>query len=89
MATTAKRGRVGAAPIELVTPDNPRIVERTSDGARARVTDQGEYVSMTTGMGYRDITESGPQFQGSNVGTGGGRATTTGNASNVTTGGAA
>lgn len=58
MANTAKRGRVGAAPIELVTPDNPRIVERTSDGARARVTDQGEYVSMTSAQGYRDVTDN-------------------------------
>lgn len=49
----AKGGRA----IEVVSPSNPRLLERVSDGERARVTDQGEYVSMTTGQGYRDVTD--------------------------------
>lgn len=47
----------GGDAMDVVSPTNPRLLERVSDGERARVTDQGEYVSMTTGQGYRDVTD--------------------------------
>lgn len=54
----------GGAAMDVVSPTNPRLLERVSDGERARVTDQGEYVSMTTGQGYRDVTENPAPNQG-------------------------
>lgn len=68
-------------PAPAASKDNPRILERVTDGAKARTTDQIEYLSMTTGMGYRDITSgSGSKSSGgsSNTGTGSGTTGTVG-----------
>lgn len=69
---------------EPVSKDNPRTLQRVSDGAKARTTDQTEYVSMTSAMGYRDVTDEGSKSSKStgsntgsdNVGTGSGQTGT-------------
>lgn len=70
-ATTAKANK----PFGDISKNNPRTLERVTDGARTRVTDPLEFMSLTTAHGYRDITdgESGSARRGSsNAGSGSG-----------------
>lgn len=75
------------SPFGDISKDNPRTLERVSDGARTRVTDPLEFMSLTTAHGYRDITESGSGSSrsgssrkggSSNAGTGSGTTEATG-----------
>lgn len=74
---------------EPVSKDNPRLLQRVSDGAYARATDQTEYVSMTSAMGYRDVTDEGTKSTtksgSSNTGTGSGGTPTTDNTTSTST----
>ena len=70
------------SPFGDISRDNPRMLERVSDGAMTRVTDPLEYASLTTAHGYRDVTtESGKTSRSgsSNVGTGSGGTASTDN----------
>lgn len=74
MATKAKNTKP-TSPFGDVSKDNPRELERVSDGAKTRVTDPLEYVSLTTAYGYRDITDGGGSTKrsgSSNAGSGSG-----------------
>jgi len=77
MATSRKpKDNVHRSPFGDISKDNPRTLKRVSDGAKTRVTDPLEYMSLTTAYGYRDITEgdedSGSRKPSSNAGTGSG-----------------
>ena len=62
---------------EPVSAENPRLLERVSDGARTRATDPVEYLNLTTAYGYRDITDAKTSTStSSNTGTGSGSSTT-------------
>lgn len=63
------------SPLGDVSKDKPRMLERVSDGARTRVTDPLEFMSLTTAYGYRDVTDSG---SGKSKGSGGSSNTGTG-----------
>lgn len=71
------------SPLGDVSRDKPRMLERVSDGARTRVTDPLEYANLTTGQGYRDVTDAKPARKSSggssNTGTGSGGTPTTDN----------
>ena len=43
--------------ITPVSKDNPRRLMRVSDGSETNVSDPGEYLSLTSAHGYRDITD--------------------------------
>lgn len=81
MATRKGKDDKPRSPFGDVSKDNPRMLERVTDGARVRVTDALEFTSLTTAHGYRDVTSGSgsgsSKGKGStNVGTGSGQGST-------------
>lgn len=78
MATRKSKDDKQRSPFGDISKENPRTLERVSDGAKTRVTDPLEFMSLTTAHGYRDVTGgSGSSRKGSsggssNAGTGSG-----------------
>ena len=81
MATRKSKDDKPRSPFGDISKDKPRTLERVSDGAKTRVTDPLEFMSLTTAHGYRDITgDSGSSRKGSsNAGTGSGNPPATDN----------
>jgi hypothetical protein len=76
MASKSRKDTKPNQPFGEISKDNPRTLERVSDGAVTRVTDPLEYMSLTTAYGYKDITSGSGSRKSSggssNTGTGSG-----------------